>query len=159
MRLDLLPCGNDDPVGLLLMFHRRAERHLAELGRLPAHLEAGGVDIAAARTAASLLECFGPGVLRHHADQERMLLPLLAANIPEGGERRSFRLVRAQLEGEHREIERTWRMLRRPLEAIAEGVPRRVSPDEIRYFRTLFMTHVCTEEAIVHRLAPPCTTS
>lgn len=153
MNLTDLRAGVEDPVETLLLFHRRIEQQLAELGRLPAHLESAGLDAEAAHTAATILTCFGQATLQHHADEERELLPLLERRIPAGGARHAFHAVRQQLQGDHREIERTWRTLRRPVEAIAEGVPRRVPMDEVRYFRALVSTHISAEESAVHLLA------
>lgn len=153
MNLTDLPAGLDDPVDLLLTFHRRVERQLAELGRLPAHLEGHGLDADCTRIAAGILACFGTAALQHHADEERELMPLLERRIPEGGARHAFQAMRRQLEGDHREIERAWRGIRRPLEAIGEGVPRRLPVDEIRYFRALVTTHISAEEAALHLLA------
>jgi hemerythrin-like domain-containing protein len=153
MNLTDLPAGLDDPVDQLLTFHRRIERQLAELGRLPALLEDRGLDAEALRTVAAILSCFGVAALQHHADEERELLPLLERRIPEGGPLVAFQALRGQIEGDHREIERAWRVIRRPLEAIAEGIPRRLPVDEIRYFRALVSTHICAEEAALHLLA------
>lgn len=153
MNLSDLPAGVDDPVEMLLMFHRRIERHLAELGRLPAHIEAHGLDGEALRVAAATLTCFGPAALQHHADEERELLPMLERRIPDGGARNAFKALQRQLEGDHREIERAWRGIRRPLEAIAEGIVRRLPEDEIRYFRALVATHISAEESALHLLA------
>ena len=40
-----------------------------------------------------------------------------------------------RVEREHGEMESAWRSLRRPLEAISEGMRRTISGDLVRYFR------------------------
>jgi pyridoxamine 5'-phosphate oxidase len=143
----------DDPVDALFGFHRRLERDLAALGRLPTHLEWFGLDVAASAAAAGLLHGLGTAAALHHAQEEHELMPLLERRIARPGEREAFRALRQGLEADHREIELLWRSLRRPLEAIAEGLARRLPVDEIRYFRAVWTTHISAEEASLHLLA------
>lgn len=148
-----LPARFDDPVDSLLSFHRRQERHLAALGRMPMHIECNGIDVEASATAAGLLHCLGAASALHHAEEERELMPMLERRISSPGEREAFRALRERLEADHREMQALWRSLRRPLAAIAEGVARRLPVDEIRYFRAVCTTHISAEEASVHLLA------
>lgn len=85
------------------------------------------------------------GLLRFHRRVE--LLPVLEKRIPDGATREAFRRLRLQWIGDHREIERVWRTLRRPLEAIGEALPRTLPVDGIRYFRALCSTHISAEES------------
>lgn len=152
MNLIDLPAGFDDPVEALLGFHRRVERQLAALGRLPGNIEAYGISAEAMSIAVAVLECFGPAIALHHAEEERDLLPLIerrlaASALP------AFRDVRRRLEVDHREMERTWRELRRPLEAIGEGMLRRLPVGDIQYFRAITATHISIEEGTLHALA------
>jgi hemerythrin-like domain-containing protein len=142
-----------DPVDTLLSFHRRQERHLAALGRLPVHLESGGVDVEAIAAAAGLLRCFGSATALHHAEEEHELMPILERRIANTAARETFREMRQALEVDHREIQSLWRALRRPLEAIAEGMPRSLSLDDVQCFRAMCSTHICAEEGSVHLLA------
>lgn len=148
-----LNAGFDDPMEGLLAFHRRLERDLAALGRLPVHLEGCGVDATASASAARLLQGLGADAALHHAHEEHELLPLLERRIVRCAEREEFDALRRALEAEHREIESLWRSLRRPLEAIAEGLWRRLPSEDIRCFRAVWTHHVCAEEASLHVLA------
>lgn len=152
MNLHDLPAGIDDPVEFLLSFHRRVERQLAALGRLPGHLEAHGIGAETMSIAASVLDCFGPAIALHHAEEERDLLPLIERRVAVS-QLSAFRDVRRRLEVDHREMERAWRELRRPLEAIGEGMLRRLPVGDIQYFRAITATHISIEEGTLHALA------
>jgi pyridoxamine 5'-phosphate oxidase len=145
---DLAP-GFDDPVEALLGFHRRIERNLATLGKLPAQLEVRGNDAEASANAAAVIDFFSSSIAIHHADEEE-LMPLLVLRAPSSIERENLNDLRNRLEGEHRGMERTWRALRRPLEGIAEGVQRRLPDDLVQYFRASHAMHISIEEARLH---------
>jgi hemerythrin-like domain-containing protein len=155
MNLNDLPPGFDDPIEALLGFHRRIERQLASLGQLPCHLETRGVDAEASATAASVLEFFSNTVALHHADEEA-LLPMLDMRVAGGAAREELRELRHRLEAEHREMDRDWRGLRRPLEGIAEGMHRRLPLDLVQYFRAVQSLHISIEEASLHMSAARC---
>jgi hypothetical protein len=152
MNLHDLPPGFDDPVEALLGFHRRIERQLAAIGHLPTHLEVRGMDAEASAAAATLVAFFSEAIETHHADEEE-LLPMLEMRTREARERDEMRALRQRLEAEHREMARTWKPLRRPLEGLAEGVHRKLPADLIHYFRVLHATHISVEEAGLHALA------
>ena len=152
MNLNDLPMAIEEPVESLLAFHRRIERQLAALCRLPVHLEVHGVDATASATAASIAGFFSHAVPLHHADEERDLMPLLEPRLG-ASERAEFRELRQRLDGDHRDMDATWRRLRRPLEAIGEGVPRKLSEDLVHYFRAIHSLHISVEEAGMHMLA------
>jgi pyridoxamine 5'-phosphate oxidase len=143
----------DDPVERMLSFHRRLERQLAALARLPVQLESSGMGAEASAAAAGLLHCFGAESAMHHAEEELELLPMLERRIATARERDEFRALQEDLHADHRELQRLWRSLRRPLEAMAEGLERRLPADEIRAFRALCTTHISAEEASLHVLA------
>jgi hypothetical protein len=143
----------DDPVERIFAYHRRAERQLAALGRLPVHLELHGVDSAASAIAAGALACFGPAMVAHHHDQERELLPLLCLRVARGADAAQLAPLRQRIEGDHRELGRAWRELRRPLDAVAEGLPRTLPPIPLGHFRVLFSLHISMEEGALHALA------
>jgi hemerythrin-like domain-containing protein len=148
-----IPAAIDDPVETLFGFHRRIERQLAVLCRLPVHLEIEGVDGASAASAASLLQFFTHALPLHHADEERDLLPMIERRATGPGERRDLADLRHRLECDHREMDATWRRLRRPLEALAEGVHRELPADLARYFRAVHSIHISAEESAVHLMA------
>ncbi len=153
MNLYDLPPGLEDPVELLLGFHRRIERQLASLCRLPVRIEVNGIDAQAIASAASILDFFTYALPQHHADEEEDLLPTLERRLGVDVERRDFREMRVRLRADHDEIDATWRRVRRPLEAIGEGIRRELPVELARYFRTLHSIHICAEEGAVHLLA------
>ena len=152
MNLHDLPPGFDDPVEALLGFHRRIERQLAAFGLLPTQLEIRGADAGTSASAATLVAFFGDAVEIHHADEEE-LLPMLEVRTLQAPERDGARELRHRLEAEHREMARTWKALRRPLEGVAEGMHRKLPVDLVHYFRVLHATHISVEEAGLHALA------
>src|SRR5258708_26021426 len=153
MNLHDLPLGYEDPLVAMLVFHRRIERQLATLGALPSRVEAHGVDSQASADAAAALEFFSGKLEVHHADEDA-LMPMLEMRIAGAPEHDEFQGLRHRLESEHREMERSWRGLRRPLEAIAEGLHRRVPLDLVQYFRGIHATHISLDEAGPHPKAP-----
>jgi hypothetical protein len=152
MNLHDLPPGFDDPVEALLGFHRRVERQLAAIGLLPTHLEVRGMDAEASAAAATLVAFFSDALEIHHADEDE-LLPMIEMRTVEPAAREAMRELRHRLEVEHREMGRTWKALRRPLEGIAEGVHRKLPIDLVHYFRVLHATHISIEEAGLHAVA------
>lgn len=152
MNLTDLPAGLDDPVESMLGFHRRLERELAALGRLPAHIEAFGIGAEAMAIAASVLRCFGAAAVLHRHDEERDLLPLIERRLRES-QLDELRGLQRRLDSDHREMDRTWRELKRPLEAIGEGIARRLPVGEVQYYRAIWATHISMEEASLHVLA------
>jgi pyridoxamine 5'-phosphate oxidase len=144
---------HDDPLESLQRFHRRIEGALASLGQLDVQVEADGAEGEASRTAAVLVDLFTTRMAIHHADEEHDLIPMLLHRIARAEERDYFREIRLRLESDHRELREAWRKLRAPLEAIAQGTPRRLPADTVAYFRALHGLHIGTEEAALHRLA------
>ncbi len=156
MNLLDLPLALDNPLDRLLAFHRRIERHLATLGRLPGWIEVEGMGHRTAGAASALVEFFSAAVPLHHAHEERHLFPLMEHRLAAGPACGRFRDARALLEADHRLIDSAWRRLRRPLEALAEGVERPLPDDAVEYFRALYSVHIPAEEAAIHRLAARC---
>lgn len=154
MRLHDLPPGFDDPVDALLGFHRRIERQLATLVRIPGYLETRGMDAEGSAMAAGAIEFFSNSLAVHHADEED-LLPLLEMRVA-AEQRDAVGALRTRLEAEHREMDRAWRSLRRPLEGIAEGLIRGVPVDLLQYYRALQCTHISIEEDGIHGTAARC---
>ena len=152
MRIHDLPPGFDDPVEALLGFHRRIERHLGTLGKIATHLEVRGPDAEASAMAATVLDFFTGAIVLHHADEED-LMPILEMRLAATEQGDALRAMRERLESEHREMDRTWRILRRPLESIAEGVRRAVPLDLLQYYRAVQTLHISIEEGCIHRAA------
>ena len=153
MNLIDLPSAAHDPLEPLFAFHRRLERRLADLTGLQVRLEVGGIDAEASAAAAAIVECVASACTSHHRAQEHDLLPLIERRIPGEEALAAFRELRARLGHDHREIERAWHGLRRPLEAIAEGIPRRLRQEDIHYFRALCAVHISLEDSSLHLLA------
>lgn len=151
MNLHDIPPGYDDPIDGLLGFHRRMERQLAALGRLHAELESNGIDATVPRVAQAILDCLGPAAALHHADEEQDLLPLIEQRLSHA-EREAFGFVRARLAADHRELERAWKPLRKPLQALAEGVARKLPAHEVGYYRAVCAAHISYEEGAIHLL-------
>jgi hypothetical protein len=139
MNMNVLAPGIDDPVDAMLGFHRRIERQLASLGALPRLLDVNGPDAASMTTAASVLDFFSRAMPVHHRDEEEL------AHIIGFSDNR--------IEAEHGEMDLAWRSLRRPLQAIAEGVKRAVPEDLVRYFRASHAAHIAFEEGALHLAA------
>jgi hemerythrin-like domain-containing protein len=153
MNLHDLPRAIDDPLESLVRFHRRIEKKLATLVTLGIRLETCGVDADAKAAACSLVGFFEHAVPIHHADEEHDLFPLLASRTAIGAERDQLEGLRRRLEGDHREIDRTWRRLKPLLKAIGEGAEGRISTDLSQYFRALYAVHISSEEAGLHAIA------
>jgi hemerythrin-like domain-containing protein len=139
--------GFDDPLEMLLACHRRIEKQLETLQRLRARIDARGVDAEASGAAQSVLRYFSRSASDHHDDEEKDLFPLLERRITDHGEKSRFRAFRGALERDHREVERLWARLRKPLEGIAEGLARALPAGEVEAFAAAYARHILAEEA------------
>lgn len=146
------PAGFDDPLAMLLGCHRRIERQLETLKRLRAHIAVHGVDAEASAAAQAILKHFLAAAPNHHADEETDLFPLLEQRITDPGERARFRAFREQLEADHRELGNAWSRLRKPLEAIGEGLVRALPEDDVLAFASGYTHHILTEETALREL-------
>jgi hemerythrin-like domain-containing protein len=140
------PAGFDDPLEMLLGCHRRIERQLDTLKRLRAHIASRGVDAEASAAAQAILKYFLVAAPNHTADEEKDVFPLLEQRIADPGESARFRAFREQLETDHRELGSAWSRLRRPLEAIGEGLMRTLPEDDVNAFVSGYAHHIVTEE-------------
>ncbi len=147
------PPGYDDPVGMLLGCHRRIEKKLATLEALAACLAEKGIDAEATATAQAVLRYFNAPASYHHQDEEIDLLPLLEMRIADAAERTRLHDLAERLREEHREIERIWSRLKRPLEGIAEGFMRALPDTDVQAFVTLYKRHIEAEETVIVPLA------
>ena len=132
---------------MLLGCHRRIEKQLATLQRLREHLATRGVDAEATQAAQSILNYFERAAPNHHHDEEIDLFPLIEARITDPGEALRFRAFREALLKDHRELEAAWARMRRPLEGIAEGLPRQLPEGDVREFAEAYARHIVTEES------------
>lgn len=148
MNLNELPRRFDDPIDTLLGFHRRIERSLAALAHLPCTLEANGLDAATTASAAALVDFFSRSIGAHHAD-EAQLLGLIERRSPRAA-KEPLEALRSRVDAEHHEMDRSWRALRRPLVALAEGVSRTLPTDLVDYFRASHAAHIAFEEGALH---------
>jgi hemerythrin-like domain-containing protein len=146
------PAGYDDPLGMLTGCHRRIEKKIGTLKALCAHLSAKGIDAEASTAAQSVLRYFNVAAAHHHADEEQDLFPMLEHRIVVGAERERFLLLGKQLREEHREIERVWARLRKPLEAVADGLMRTIPETDVHAFATLYARHIQAEESVFRSL-------
>jgi len=144
--------GFDDPLEMLLACHRRIERQLATLEKLRAHVDAHGVDAEASTAAQEILRYFLKAAEDHHDDEEKDLFPLLEERIPAGTEKARFKALRETLEGGHRDVRERWSRLRRPLEGIADGLPRGLQGNEVRAFIDAYKGHIALEESALQEL-------
>ena len=141
------PAGFDDPLEMLVGCHRRIERQLETLRRLRQHVAKRGVDAEASSAAQAILKYFAAAAPNHHADEEQDLFPLLEQRIADPSEATRFRNFREHLESEHRELEWAWSRVRRPLEAIADGLTRTLAEADVDAFTGGYERHIHAEEA------------
>ena len=144
--------GFDDPLEMLLACHRRIERQLDTLERLQTHVQENGVDADAILAAQSVLRYFVKAAEHHHEDEEKDLFPLLEQRIPAGEEKARFNALRERLEGDHDAVRSQWARLRKPLEAIADGLRRSLAAAEVQEFTAAYRRHIAAEETALQEL-------
>lgn len=138
--------GFDDPLEMLLACHRHLEKQLESLKRLRAHVEANGVDAQASSAAQAVLRYFAKAAVSHREDEEHDLFPLLERRIDDAAERARFAQFREFLEADHRSLDAAWQRLRRPLEAIADGMVRTLPAADVNAFADGYVQHILAEE-------------
>ena len=153
MNLFDTPAGFDDPIGMWLGCHRRIEKQLKTLSKLPAHLADKGIDAEASNAAQAILRYFEKSAPHHHEDEDRDLFPLLEKRVADAGEAARFRELRAQLEAEHARMSACWAKLRKPLQGIAEGLPKSLDAAEVQAFMAIYATHIPAEDGAIPELA------
>jgi hemerythrin-like domain-containing protein len=145
--ISLLPAGPaagfDAPFEMLAACHERVERMLRLLERLEVHLADHGADDRAASAARDVMRYFDVAGPAHHEDEERHVLPALAAAGRDA--------LAQQLHAEHLRMSLDWQALRADLAEIAAG---RWSAGvaELRFarwqaFARLYREHILLEEA------------
>lgn len=153
MNLFDTPAGFDDPIGMWLGCHRRIEKQLATLSKLPAHLADKGVDAEASNAAQAILRYFERSAPHHHGDEDHDIFPLLDKRITDAGELARFRELRVQLESDHARMAACWARLRKALQGIAEGIPKSIDTAEVATFRDIYETHIPSEDGAIPGLA------
>ena len=103
--------GFDEPFEMLSACHERVERMLRLMERLAAHLANAGADAQAAAAARDVMRYFDVAGPAHHEDEERHILPALAAagQAP----------LAEQLHAEHVAMADGWRAVRADLAEVA----------------------------------------
>ena len=153
MNLFDTPAGFDDPLGMWLGCHRRIEKLLKTLERLPAHLARNGVDAEASSAAQAVLRYFEKSGPHHHEDEDQDLFPLLEKRIDNADDLERFRALRARLESDHQRMSACWARLRKPLQGIAEGIARPLGAAEVEEFGALYAAHIPAEDGAIPDLA------
>ena len=153
MNLFDAPAGFDDPIGMWLGCHRRIEKQLKTLAKLPSHLADKGIDAEASTAAQSILRYFEKSGPHHHEDEDRDLFPLLEKRITVPSELAAFRDLRARLEDDHRRMEPCWARLRKPLQGIADGIAKPIAEGDVHAFRAIYDLHIPAEDGAIPDLA------
>ena len=132
--------GFDAPFEMLAACHERVARMLDLLGRLGVHLEANGADGQAADAARDVLRYFDVAGPAHHEDEERHVLPWLAAHGAADLARR--------LHDEHRQMARDWTVLRADLLAVTrrDWPAGRAAPPHWAAFARRYEAHIALED-------------
>ncbi len=147
--------GFDEPFEMLAACHQRVERMLGLLERLAAHLADRGCDAAARQAAQDVMRYFDLAGPAHHEDEERHVLPRLAASRDA-----ALQALAQRLRDDHRRMGEQWQALRADLAAVAagrwntapDGAARgSATPDaraaRWRDYATLYRDHMHAEEA------------
>jgi hemerythrin-like domain-containing protein len=146
------PAGFDDPIAMWTGCHRRIEKQLATLARLAAHVAAKGVDPEASAAALAIMRYFERSGPHHHEDEDRDLFPLIEQRVSNTRDLLAFRELRSTLEGEHRAMHGAWARIRKPLQAIAEGIPKPLPVPDVEAFRAIYAKHIPAEDEAVPEL-------
>jgi hemerythrin-like domain-containing protein len=147
------PAGYDDPVGMFLGCHRRIEKKLGTLRKLRAYISEKGIDAEASVAAQGVLRYFDAAAAYHHEDEEIDLLPMLKKRVADATDRERLHEIRDRLIDEHKEMDRVWTRLRKPLEGIAEGLMRMLPETDVQAFVSLYERHIKSEESVIVPLA------
>src|SRR5207237_10383331 len=134
--------------------HRRIERQLETLERLQAHVQEHGVDADASLAAQAVLRYFVKAAEAHHDDEEKDLFPLLEMRIPAGEEEARFHALREKLEAAHDAVREQWSRLRKPMEAIADGIQRSLPAADVQRFVSGSRGHIALDEGALPGIFP-----
>jgi len=135
----------DQPVAVLKHCHDRIRKQLKTMEQLagPA-IDQAGADIVR-QAAAAVLRYFEKAAPQHHEDEERDLLPMLAATARDADAALLTELS-PQVLREHHEMEAVWQRLQPQLAALAEGRPGTLSSTDVEEYSALYLGHMDKEE-------------
>lgn len=153
MNLHDAPAGFDDPIGMWMGCHRRIEKQLKTLSKLPSHLADKGMDAEASNAAQAIIRYFEKAASHHHEDEDLDLFPLLDKRITDGGDLARFRELRTRLEEDHSRMGPCWAKLRKPLQGIADGLAKTLDAGDIAALQEIYDTHIPAEEGAIPDLA------
>jgi len=137
-----------DPFVALDHTHLEVMSHLRTLQRLPAHLQACGIDAQARDMAGDICAFFGNVAKRHHIDEEREVFPTLLRSS-------DAELIQQvhRLQQDHGWLEQDWLELSAPLQAVAAGyVGYEIDAlrEGIAVFVALYHEHIALEESLIY---------
>ncbi len=153
MNLFDTPAGFDDPIGMWLGCHRRIEKQLKTLAKLPAHLADKGIDAEASTAAQSILRYFERSGPHHHEDEDRDLFPLLEKRITDAGEAAALPRAARAAGGRPPPHGAVLGEARKPLQGIADGIAKPLVEADVHAFRSIYETHIPAEDAAIPELA------
>jgi hypothetical protein len=123
--------------------------HIGILSRLDAFSQLPDLVQSAAKArevARATLALFEPGVLEHHAEEEKDLFPAVIASAQDTQERdRVLRMVE-RLTAEHRAVEEWWHHLKASVKSAAAGREASLSAAEVFELVQLYTAHARFEE-------------
>ncbi|MBA2961910.1 MULTISPECIES: hemerythrin domain-containing protein [Ramlibacter] len=137
--------GFDEPFDMLRACHERVHRMLALLERLGRHVDANGADEQARQAARDVMRYFDLAAPQHHLDEERHVIPRLAA----AGDP-ALAALAARLQDEHRAMSEGWARVRPLLLSLAEGERTGFDTEAHRAFQDyarLYASHIEAEES------------
>jgi len=137
--------STEAPLEMLAACHIRIERQCATLRRLASHLAHSGCDGQARTAAENIMRYFDTAAVQHHADEEVDLFPALIESMA-GSDAVCIRDMTEGLAAEHRELEDMWRVLRKPLERIAQGASADLPASAVEDFAALYERHLKRED-------------
>lgn len=134
--------GFDQPLEMLAACHERVQRMLSLLRRLGEHLQQHGADAQTADAARTVMRYFDVAGPAHHEDEERHVLPWLAAH--------GRAALAERLHADHVRMAADWAAVRAALAEVAAGCWKSDTAAATLAgwdaFARLYETHIDTEE-------------
>jgi hemerythrin-like domain-containing protein len=135
--------GFDQPFEMLAACHERVQRMLSLLLRLGEHLQQHGADAQAADAARTVMRYFDVAGPAHHEDEERHVLPWLAAH--------GHAALATRLHADHARMASRWAVVRAALATVTDGRWDRDRAAEMlagwHAFARLYEAHIEVEES------------
>lgn len=142
----------DHPLEILDGCHFHIRRQCAVIGKLAAHLAAGGAEAEAGEAARSVVRFFDTAGADHHRDEEQDLFPTLEHFVP-APELNATRALLARLRADHAKLDAAWREMREVLMRIAAGGESGLDASAARAFAEAYDRHIALEESELLPLA------